>query len=243
MKRKPVALFLHGYGADRLSWTFNQPAIAEVADVLTPDLPGHGRSRRDHSDGSFEHLTAHVSKILDGIEDQPVYLVGHSLGGGIALALASRAPERIAGLFLVAPIGLGARIDHTFINEFTELEDPNQARDVLARLVANPSRLTAAMVEAVLAQLRRAGARAALRQVGERLIAEENLYSQAAARVADSGLRRTVVWGNADQINPVSQPRLDQFGGDISMIEGAGHMPHMEEPRLVTALMRDLIAG
>ena len=101
------AVFLHGFAADRLTWVGTTPAIPGI-DAVTPDLPGHGNSIGDLGDGSLEDL---ASRLFAGIKcGPPVWLIGHSLGGGLALKLAAEMPELFRGLVLLAPIALGRRL-------------------------------------------------------------------------------------------------------------------------------------
>ena len=98
------AVFLHAFGADRLTWAGTMPAVRGI-DAVFPDLPGHGNSVADLGDGSLGDMASRLMACI--ATGPPAWLVGHSLGGGLALKLAAEAPNRLLGLVLMAPIGLG----------------------------------------------------------------------------------------------------------------------------------------
>ncbi|MFO1120689.1 MAG: alpha/beta fold hydrolase, partial [Rhodospirillales bacterium] len=104
----PPALLLHGFGADLSSWMFVQPGLAAERRVIALDLPGHGGSGRDVGGGDIDTFANVVAAFISEVVGQPVHLVGHSMGGGIALALAHRRPDVVKTLTLVAPAGLGS---------------------------------------------------------------------------------------------------------------------------------------
>jgi pimeloyl-ACP methyl ester carboxylesterase len=126
---RPTVVFLHGLVMDNLSsWYFaasNQ--VSRVADIVLYDLRGHGKSERTATGYGVADQVADLLAVLDAINvDQPVYLVGNSFGGLLALAFAIRHPERTAGLVLVD----GHFGDDTFAVEMaTTLQLQGEERD------------------------------------------------------------------------------------------------------------------
>lgn len=237
-----AAVLLHGFGADRLGWAFNRKALEAVADVAAPDLPGHGDAVASFRGGDMATLAGQIGELVDAhAAGRKVTLIGHSLGGGLALAYAGRHPERVDGLFLIAPVGLGRGISGGFLRGFSVLSESPQARAAFGKLVDNPERITELMVARALEQLDRPGAREALRAISDKLQAEEGAYRAAAAAVAAAGVRRAVVWGEGDRINRFDADSVAAFGGDTHVIPDAGHLPHMEKPTKVTPLMADFV--
>jgi pimeloyl-ACP methyl ester carboxylesterase len=113
--RGPDLVLLHGLGASSFSWRHNRAILAQAFRVITPDLPGHGRSPAPlHADYHIEALLKGVLDFLDwhGIED--CILGGNSLGGGLSLLAAREQPERIAALVLLAPAAALTRIPYAF---------------------------------------------------------------------------------------------------------------------------------
>ncbi len=98
----PTLLFLHGFAESREVWTdFTRPFPAGYR-LLTPNLLGHGTHRTAVPDFSMEAQARFVVKYLDQKgASGPVLVVGHSMGGYVALALAERYPDRVAGLALI----------------------------------------------------------------------------------------------------------------------------------------------
>jgi pyruvate dehydrogenase E2 component (dihydrolipoamide acetyltransferase) len=80
-----VVLLIHGYGGDRNSWLFVQQPLAEQHRVYALDLPGHGTSSKDVGDGLLPVLADAVVTVLDAIGADRAHLVGHSLGGAVAV--------------------------------------------------------------------------------------------------------------------------------------------------------------
>jgi pimeloyl-ACP methyl ester carboxylesterase len=101
---RPVVVFLHGLVMDNLSsWYFaasNQ--VSRVADIVLYDLRGHGKSERVPTGYGVDEQVADLDALLTELAiDRPVYLVGNSFGGLLALTFAIRHPDRVAGLVLV----------------------------------------------------------------------------------------------------------------------------------------------
>lgn len=98
----PVVL-LHGYGESMLSWQGVFDRLARDADVTALDLPGFGLSSKPASGYTADSLATVVFASLDRLHLRRVVLVGHSLGGVVATAMAVRDPSRVLGLALVDP--------------------------------------------------------------------------------------------------------------------------------------------
>ena len=99
---QPIILFLHGFAESREVWTeFTRPFPAGYR-LLMPNLLGHGTNRAPVPDFSMEAQARYVVNYLDQKgASGPVLVVGHSMGGYVALALAERYPDRVAGLALI----------------------------------------------------------------------------------------------------------------------------------------------
>ncbi len=98
----PCLLFLHGFDNDSHVWDGFAPALAPHYRTLAIDQRGHGESDWD-PEGRYDHETMarDVERVLDGLGIKRVALVGHSLGGRVAMRFAGRNPERMAGLVIV----------------------------------------------------------------------------------------------------------------------------------------------
>jgi pimeloyl-ACP methyl ester carboxylesterase len=107
---RPLVL-VHGFTGFRHDFASQLEGLAQQGRVLAPDLRGHGESGRsaDPSSYSFEQLTGDLLGLLDALGIERCDLLGHSMGGMLALRAAMRAPERVASLVLMdtAPGPLG----------------------------------------------------------------------------------------------------------------------------------------
>lgn len=238
----PPVLFLHGFGADRLSWLLTQREAAGYARTVAIDLPGHGQSDRAVGTGDVSALATPVAAFVETRGAEPVHIVGHSLGGAIAIDLAHRRPDLVASLFLLAPAGLGEGIDRGFLSALTEMETLEAASDVLARLVVRRRLISPQMTARALAEIAAPGTRDALRRVAERLAGVEADLEPAVAALAGRELPKAVVWGAEDTINPLAGRSATALGGDFHRIEDAGHLPHIESHAEVNGLLRTFLA-
>jgi len=229
----PTALLIHGFGSDRMSWLANQPAIETVTAVAALDLPGHGASSMDVGDGLVATLSDRVAKLLDQRGYRKLHLIGHSLGGGISLMLAATRPDLVKSLTLIAPAGLGREIDPAFLAAFPALSGPAETEALLRRLVVRPRLIGKPLVSLVMQQLEKPGSRHALNLVADGLRQSADALAAATAGVVANETPRLVIWGEEDTINPISRERLAEFGGEVRLVPGAAHLPHVESPRIV----------
>lgn len=226
-------VLLHGFGSDRLSWLGTSPALMTLGRVHALDLPGHGDSTSDVGDGSPQALAHRVAAALVANGIYHAHLVGHSLGGGIALLLAAGDPSRVASLSLIAPVGLGNGIDPTFLNNYPQLDDVAPATEMLQRLVHRPQLINKMTVQRSLSHLRGDGTREAMTAIASQIARHEIEFFKAADEVTRLDLPRLAVWGESDTINPLHRDRLAAFGGGCHIVAEAGHLPHIEAAKEV----------
>ncbi len=238
-----VVLLVHGYGGDRNSWLFLQEPLAARHRVYALDLPGHGTSAKDVGDGSIDVLADAVTGVLDAIGAGRAHLVGHSMGGAVALAVAARHPGRVASLTLIAPAGFGSAINAGYLRGFADAQTRRELKPVVGQLFADESLVTRQLVDDLLAYKRLDGVDTALHALLETLLDGDAQRGDSAALLAAVGgaVPVTVVWGRADRIIPAAQ--AESVPGAVRhLIEGAGHMPHMERPAEVQAVIEETIA-
>jgi pimeloyl-ACP methyl ester carboxylesterase len=107
----PPVVLLHGWCCSVYSFRRNLCALTDRGcRVLLPDLKGHGLSDKPTAPGEYTlpRMADHVVEVMDAAGAGRATLVGHSMGGAIALAVALRHPERVSRLALLAPVGFGA---------------------------------------------------------------------------------------------------------------------------------------
>ncbi len=236
------ALFLHGFAGDRLTWQFNLSPLASARRVLAVDLPGHGGSTLDVGEGRIGDFAPWLLRFLNALEVPRVHLVGHSMGGYVALELARRAPERVASLSLIASAGIGPDFDLAFLRRVIALSSAEEGAACAARLFAQPSFLTSRIGEVLHAQAADPARCAAL----ERIV--ENSFTHAAERwtPVDWTAFRTPVqllWGREDRIIPL--PPRDRLPptAPLHLFDKTGHLPHSEAAGPVTAHLRDFLTA
>jgi pimeloyl-ACP methyl ester carboxylesterase len=91
-------LFIHGWACDRYYWASQLYDFAETHTVATVDLAGHGDSGSDRADWTLESLARDVQAVVDHLDLHSVILVGHSMGGPVALEAARLMPDRVVGV-------------------------------------------------------------------------------------------------------------------------------------------------
>ena len=244
--RGPAVVLLHGLGGFAESWRRTVEALAPRHTVIALDLPGFGHSAKPRAHYSLGFFANALGGFLDGLGLGSASLVGHSMGGAVALAVAARAPGRIASLTLIAPSGFGPEINAGYLRGFADAQTRRELKPVVGQLFADESLVTRQLVEDLLAYKRLDGVDEALHALADTLLdgdAQRGDPATAAAQVAALGgaVPVTVVWGRADRIIPAAQ--AEAVPGPVRrLIDGAGHMPHMERPAEVQAAIEETIA-
>ena len=238
-----VVLLVHGYGGDRNSWLFLQEPLAARYQVYALDLPGHGTSAKDVGEGSLSVLADAVTGVLDALGAERAHLVGHSMGGAVALAAAARDPARIASLTLIAPSGFGPEINAGYLRGFADAQTRRELKAVIGQLFDDEGLVTRQLVDDLLAYKRLDGVDEALHALADTLLDGEAQRGDSAATLAAIGGAApvTVIWGRADRIIPAAQ--AESVAGAVRhLIDGAGHMPQMERPAEVQTAIEETIA-
>jgi len=232
-------LFLHGFGGDLNNWMFNQPALSAGRRTIAFDLPGHGGSSKNVADGAVASLARTVIAAMDALDVGKAHLVGHSLGGAVAMAVADAEPARAASLTLICSAGLGGEISRAYIDGFLQAKRRRDLQKTLELLFADTALVTADMAEELLKFKRLDGAEDALRKIADanfpRFVQREGLRKALAA----SPVPLLTIWGREDNIIPVSHSA--NLPGRLEVLEGAGHMPHLEKASHVNAMVTEHI--
>src|SRR5512143_3456474 len=97
----PLVL-LHGYPLDHHLWDQVAPLLVDTFELILPDLRGFGESSTVDSFYTMEDIASDVAALLDHLEIQKAAVVGHSMGGYVALAFARLYPQRVNGLGLIS---------------------------------------------------------------------------------------------------------------------------------------------
>jgi pyruvate dehydrogenase E2 component (dihydrolipoamide acetyltransferase) len=236
-------LFVHGFGADLNAWMFNQPAFAESRRTIALDLPGHGGSTKtlDRAvDGAS--FAADLDGALAALAIDKLHLVGHSMGGAIAVYFAHWQPERVASLTLIAPASFGTEINAEFISGFVRAQRRREMQEVLSLLVHDPSLVGRAMVEDVLRYKRLDGVQAALETLAREWF-PNGIQREGIAEIATHlKMPVQIIWGRDDRIIPLAHGEALAGRMPVHILDDAGHLPHMEKAGEVNRLLARFIA-
>lgn len=245
-------LLMHGVGESSASWREVLPRLAERYTVYAPDLPGYGASdplASAEGGPTPERFAALMAAFLDTVtaaEAGPAVVVGHSLGGSIALELALRHPQQVERLVLEDAAGLGHYVNPALrtltLAGYGDLgvqmgrTGLGAAHRALARIPLLFARPHRAPLDWVSEQTRLATLPHHLPTTLAALRAQVGPFGQ--RRVLLDELPRLqiptlLVWGAQDAVLPVSQARtaLTRLQhGQLAVVPSCGHLPHLEQP-------------
>ncbi|MCE1185604.1 acetoin dehydrogenase dihydrolipoyllysine-residue acetyltransferase subunit [Zoogloea sp.] len=224
---EPMVL-IHGFGGDLNNWLFNHEALAADRAVYALDLPGHGESSKDVGEGSLEALADTVADFMAAVGVDGAHLVGHSMGGAVALMLARRHPARVRSLSLICSAGLGEEINSAYIDGFVAAGNRNALKPVLADLFADSSLVTRQLVDDLLKYKRLEGVGQALSTLSGKLFVNGRQSSVLAQGLGALGKPVLVIWGEEDRIIPVAHARALSGGVQVEVLGNRGHMVQME---------------
>src|SRR4051794_40778859 len=106
----PVVVLIHGITGSSMTWEEVMEPLAERYTVVAPDLLGHGESAKPRGDYSLGAYASGIRDLLAAIGHDRATVVGHSLGGGVAMQMAYQFPERVERMVLVSSGGLGREV-------------------------------------------------------------------------------------------------------------------------------------
>jgi pimeloyl-ACP methyl ester carboxylesterase len=254
----PVVLLVHGIAGSSEQWGDVAPILAEGYTVLAPDLLGHGQSAKPIGDYSLGAYAVSMRDLLIALGHRRATVVGHSLGGGIAMQFAYEYPVFCERLVVVSSGGLGREV-HPLLRAATlpgaELVLPLIASQrvlglggalgaFLARagLRAGPDIAEMARGYASLANAEARSAflntvRAVIDHNGQRVSAADRLY-------LSSMLPSMIVWGRRDPLIPADHAEAAHAlmpGSRLEIFEEAGHFPQLDDPVRFAGLLREFL--
>jgi pimeloyl-ACP methyl ester carboxylesterase len=255
----PSVVMIHGMAGSLTTWDAVFADLARSCDVIAVDLPGHGMSSRLRGDFSLGSLATAVRDILDALEVKTATIVGHSLGGGIAMQFMYQFPERCERLVLVSSGGLGREVTPMLralavpgagvpLAGIARLQHQRQVaavgrllRPLAGRLWNDLPYMLRQMATLDDPETRRsflATIRAVIEVGGQGINATDKFHLAA-------GLPTLIVWGEDDRMIPSGHgyAAADLIPGcRFELIPGAGHYPHEDSPDLFASLVANFIA-
>jgi pimeloyl-ACP methyl ester carboxylesterase len=250
----PLVLLVHGMAGTARNWDAVIEPLALHNTVIAPDFPGHGESAPGGGDYSLGSLASGLRDLMIALGHDRATLVGHSLGGGVALQFTYQFPEMVERLVLVSSGGLGPEVGA--ILRAAALP----GADLFIRATAGPGSAAGSRIAGALGKLglrpnadlaevgrayaslsdtdRRKAFLATLHAVvgtdGQRVAALDRLY------LAED-LPVLIVWGERDPIIPVAHGRAAHAqmpGSRLEVFPDAGHVPQLEAPGRFAAVLQ-----
>lgn len=255
----PVVLLVHGIAGSSATWSRVMPDLAQHHTVIAPDLLGHGESAKPRGDYSLGAYASGIRDLLAVLGHERATIVGHSLGGGVAMQFAYQFPQICERLVLVASGGLGKEV-----NPFLRAVSLPGSEYVLPLLLHRSLHDALGTVGGWFGRLGLRGGEIAqevwrsytaltevhgqmafvhtIRSVidvrGQRVSARDRLYLAAEVPTL-------IVWGDRDRIIPVSHAHHTHElipGSRLVVVEGAGHFLPVEQPAAFLAALEDFLA-
>lgn len=237
---RPVFL-LHGLALDHSIWLEMADIYSDQAQFIIPDLRGHGCTPLGIADSTLEQFAKDVLQLADHLGHKKFTLAGHSMGGYIALALAEMHPERLAGLAMVTS---NARADSPEKRE-SRLEEAKRALLEGTQSIGN-TLIQRMMPVGEFAQPDEHMCEVVLNSSAEGFANVQNAIANRPNRLAVvKSLTCPVlaIAGGKDQILPVEialEPGKNASNGRAVCLPGVGHMPMIEVPFTLGALLVSL---
>ena len=242
----PVLLLIHGMAGSFENWREVIEPLGHQHKVIAPDLPGHGNSDSWGGDYSLGALAAGLRDLLVALGHERATLVGHSLGGGIAMQFAYQFPEMTERLVLVSSGGLGPEVSPLLRAAALP------GADLFIAATAAPGRAASSWIEQRLNALGlkpNAGATEIARGYGslsdsrrrsaflstiKAVVGVQGQTVQAADKLylAES-MPVLIIWGERDRMIPASHGRRAHAliaNSRIEIFDSVGHMPQLEAP-------------
>ena len=254
----PALLLLHGLGCDHTTWLPVLQTLARRYTVIAPDLLGHGLSAKPRADYSVGGYANGMRDLLTVLGIDKVTVVGHSLGGGVAMQFAYQFPERTERMILVAPGGLGPEVTPA-IRAIT-LPGFHQAMHVemlpglrhaaglaMKGLAASglPHTRDLDEVASIYDSFRDRRARAAIRHVVSAVVDwRGQVVTMADRAYLTHAMPMCVIWGTDDDVIPVRHAGLAAElapEASVEVIANAGHFPHKDHPQRFVTILTDFI--
>lgn len=264
----PTVVFVHGLGGSATNWTDLAAQLSGCFRGLALDLPGFGRSDPPAT-GDYS-LAGHADAVLCFLagRGELVHLVGNSMGGAIALAVAARGPELVRTLTLVSPAVPDLRIDPRRLSDprlalalvpvlgrrartqLARVTPRQQAQQLLALCFGDPSQVVEErLAQAEAEHLERVGMPWASDALNRSFAGLVQAWLAGGSRSLWAMARRVrapalVVWGDRDRLVSVRKAARTAAAlhrGRLLVLPGVGHVAQMERPATVARAMLGMV--
>ena len=257
----PPILLVHGIGDSSATWLGVLERLAHRYTVIAPDLLGHGDSDKPRADYSVAAYACGMRDLLTVLDVDRVTVVGHSLGGGVAMQFAYQFPERCERLVLVSAAGIGKEV-----HPLLRLAAGPGAEASLPLVTTAPVRRAVRLVTPVLRRTGRAGLgpdfdyifdgyhalttttarQAFLRSLRAGVDLNGQVITMLDRSYLAAGLPTLIIWGARDRVIPVQHASTAHGampGSRLEIFDGAGHFPHRHDPAAFVDVLDQFIAS
>jgi len=240
-------VMLHGAVADKTSWARFTRHFSSTFPFVIPDLPGHGKSISDiNLYYSINAQAERLKELLATLGINRVHLIGNSMGGAIAIRLASTSPHLVSSLVLIDTAGVEAspswlrqHVAHTGINPMIELRDASDYRAMMRIGMEAPPYIPGIILSALARDFIK---RKAINQKIAKDIEQDLDQTASLSKIVSPSL---VIWGAADKVLHVDNAELlhQRLANSRKIVmEGVGHVPMVEAPKRVAAACSSFFA-
>lgn len=233
-ERPPRLVLIHGIFGDATAWSGLQSQLRrQNLPVETLELPGHGANAQELS--QLDDIIEDCAQRLKSGPGGPLVLVGHSFGGLVAAHLARRSDLAVHSLILIAPAGMGTRINQDFLDGMLHARTPQALQRELNRLTSESVPLSEKQLLDMLAHIDRrkdtlSGISAELAQEG---VQQHDLLPV----LEQLSMPVTLIQGRQDDIVRWQDALDAPAQTSLHLLADAGHMPQWEKPGLVARLV------
>ncbi|MGI8645221.1 MAG: alpha/beta fold hydrolase [Nocardioides sp.] len=250
----PALLLLHGLGCDHTTWLPVLSSLARRYTVIAPDLIGHGSSDKPRADYSVGGYANGMRDLLSVLGIDRVTVVGHSLGGGVAMQFAYQFPERTERLVLVAPGGFGPEVTpairavttpgfHQVMGVLTLPGIRHVGLGSLRALARTPLRRTRDLgdVADIIESFGDRRTRAAIRHVVSAVVDwKGQIITMTDRAYLTADMPICVIWGSDDTVIPARHAEIAAAvapGARVEIVPNAGHFQHKDHPQRLVKLL------
>jgi pyruvate dehydrogenase E2 component (dihydrolipoamide acetyltransferase) len=226
-----TCVLLHGFAGDPNTWHRTGEFLAkEGFEVIAFELPGHGSQPLEAS--SLEDLATDLFRALPNPPSGDLHLIGHSLGGALAVLIAAKASDRFASLTLLAPFGIGTYIDQTFLDGIVSVRTIDALEREVRKTTAHPLSYSRSALAAMLQSLPTDSLRTISQMMAQNGVQQLFLVPE----LEKMTLPIRVLFGRQDRI--VRWQEALSLPGNVALhLFDTGHMLHWEEPSAVLPVL------
>lgn len=256
----PAILLIHGIGDNSTTWDVVQTKLAQRYTVIAPDLLGHGQSDKPRADYSVAAYANGMRDLLSVLDIERVTVVGHSLGGGVAMQFAYQFPQLVDRLILVGAGGVTKDVNVALriasmplgsealallrlplilpaLQLFGRLGGAAFGSTGLGRDIPEALRILEALPEPTASSAFARTLRAVVDWRGQVVTMLDRCYLTESVPVQ-------LIWGASDSVIPVTHAEMAHAampGSQLEVFEGSGHFPFRDDPDRFCELVEKFI--